>query len=248
MNNGRNPEFSLPSRVEVMVPRQILGQGQTEIRLVDTKGIDVTVERNDIEAHLNERNTVVVLCSSFNNAPSRSVQDLLEWAGRGHFPDLDLRAGVLVLPRPNEALAMKDDDGFEAETVEDGYDLKCDQAEMLLKGKGVSYAGVEFFNSFEDEPERLTQFVLGLVDGLRHRRCLDLRGVVDDANQVVSNYQQAEVNEVQRQASHQLQVWLDNHRQLGDFRVRIERSLLSAMREVYASSVACQCASPGQMG
>ena len=237
VNNGRNPEFSLPSRVEVMVPRQILGQGQTEIRLVDTKGIDVTVERNDIEAHLNERNTVVVLCSSFNNAPSRSVQDLLEWAGRGHFPDLDLRAGVLVLPRPNEALAMKDDDGFEAETVEDGYDLKCDQAEMLLKGKGVSYAGVEFFNSFEDEPERLTQFVLGLVDGLRHRRCLDLRGVVDDANQVVSNYQQAEVNEVQRQASHQLQVWLDNHRQLGDFRVRIERSLLSAMREVYASSV-----------
>ena len=61
--------------------------------------------------------------------------DLLEWAGRGHFPDLDLRAGVLVLPRPNEALAVKDDDGFEAETVEDGYDLKCDQAEMLLRGE-----------------------------------------------------------------------------------------------------------------
>ena len=77
--------------------------------------------------------------------------------------------------------------------------------------------------------------MLGLVDGLRQRRCLDLRRVVDDANQVVSNYQQAEVHEVQRQASHQLQVWLDNHRQLGDFRVRIERSLLSAMREVYAS-------------
>ena len=239
VNNGRNPEFSLPSRVEVMVPRHIIGQGQTEVRLVDTKGIDVTVERDDIEAHLNERNTVVVLCSSFNNAPSRSVQDLLEWASRDHFPDLDLRAGVLVLPRPNEALAMKDDDGFEAETVEDGYDMKGDQAEMLLKGKGVSYAGVEFFNSFEDEPNRLTRFVLGLVDGLRQRRCLDLRKVVDDANQVarVSNYQQAEVNEVQRQASHRLRVWMDNHRQLGNFRVPIERSLMSAMREVYASSV-----------
>ena len=237
VNNGRNPEFSLPSRVEVMVPRHILGPGKTEIRLVDTKGIDVTVERDDIEVHLNERNTVVVLCSSFNNAPSRSVQDLLEWASLGHFPDLDLRTGVLVLPRPNEALAMKDDDGFEAETVEDGYDLKGEQAEMLLRGKGVSYAGVEFFNSFEDEPDRLTHFVLGLVDGLRQRRCLDLRKVVDDTNQVVSNYQQVEVNEVQRQASHLLRVWMDNHRQLGDFSVRIERSLLSAMREVYASSV-----------
>ena len=235
VNNGRNPEFSLPSRIEVMVPRRILRQGQTEIRLVDTKGIDGTVERDDIEAHLNEYNTIIVLCSPFNSAPSRSAQELLERACRGHSPALDLRAGVLVLPRPNEALAVKDDEGFEAETAEDGYDLKGEEAEKQLGG--VSYAGIEFFNSFEDEPERLTRFVLSLVDGLRQRRCQDLKEVVDDANMVVSNYQQAEVSEAQRQASHLLQVWLNNHRQLGDFKYRLERPLLFEMRRVYASSV-----------
>ena len=237
VNNGRNSEFSLPSRIEVMVPRQILGHGQTEIRLVDTKGIDGTVERDDLEAHLNERNTIVVLCSTFNNAPSKSVQDLLERAVRGHFPDLDRRAGVLALVRPNEALAVKDEEGFGAETVEDGYDLKGDQAETLLKGRNLSYAGVEFFNSFEDESERLTQFVLGLVEGLRQRRCENLSVIVDDVNLVVNNSKLVEVNEVRRQAAHRLRVWLDSHRHLGDFEMNLEESLLSAMRDAHPSSV-----------
>ena len=240
VNNGRNSEFSLPSRIEVMVPRRILGRGQTEIRLVDTKGIDGTVERDDLEAHLNERNTIVVLCSTFNNAPSKSVQDLLERAVRGHFPDLDRRAGVLALVRPNEALAVKDEEGFGAETVEDGYDLKGDQAETLLKGRSLSYAGVEFFNSFEDESERLTQFVLGLVEGLRQRRCENLRVVVDDVNLVGHNsklLEVVEINEVRRKAAHRLRVWLDGHRHLGDFEMNLEESLLSAMRDAHPSSV-----------
>ena len=124
--------------------------------------------------------------------------------------------------------------------MEDGYDLKGDQAETLLKGRSLSYAGVEFFNSFEDESERLTQFVLGLVEGLHQRRCENLRVVVDDVNLVVHNsklLEVVEVNEVRRQAAHRLRVWLDSHRHLGDFEMNLEESLVSAMRDAHPSSV-----------
>ena len=49
INNGRNAEFSLPKRIEVLVPKPILAEDTLSIRLVDTKGIDGTAERMDIE-------------------------------------------------------------------------------------------------------------------------------------------------------------------------------------------------------
>ena len=56
VNNGRHTEFSLPKRIEVVVPQRILvgeSEDSVSIRLVDTKGIDSTSERGDLEAYFN---------------------------------------------------------------------------------------------------------------------------------------------------------------------------------------------------
>jgi len=50
INNGRHPDFSLPRRIEVVVPRPVLAEpgqfeGRYSVRLVDTKGIDQTAGR-----------------------------------------------------------------------------------------------------------------------------------------------------------------------------------------------------------
>ena len=124
VNYGMHPDFSLPHRIEIRVPQRILGQESLSIRLVDTKGIDDTAEREDLESHFRHPNTVVVLCSAFNDAPAPSAQQLLERALEGGFPDLDAKAALLVLPRPDEALAVKFDDGFPVANVAEGYDLK----------------------------------------------------------------------------------------------------------------------------
>jgi len=88
VNNGRHTEFSLPKRIEVVVPQRILvGESghSVSIRLVDTKGIDSTSERGDLEAYFNDPNALVVMCSTFNDAPSPSVQQLLDRAVKGGF-------------------------------------------------------------------------------------------------------------------------------------------------------------------
>jgi hypothetical protein len=81
------------------------------LRLIDTRGIDRTAARADLERHFDEPHTLVVLCSSFNDAPSSAAYLLLERAKEAGIRRLELNAALLVLPRPNEALAVKDEAG-----------------------------------------------------------------------------------------------------------------------------------------
>ncbi|MCY3870050.1 MAG: helix-turn-helix transcriptional regulator [Gemmatimonadetes bacterium] len=237
VNNGRHPEFSIPKRIDITVPQRILGEESLFIRVVDTKGIDSTAERRDLEKHFNAPNTIVVLCSYFNNAPSNSVQQLLERAKEGQCANLETKTAVLTLPRPNEALAVKDDSGFKAETVDEGYDLKGDQVEMRLIDLNVPDVRVEFFNSYEDEPEHLSIFLLKLVNGLREKHCENLKKAIDGANDLVQNSEKAQVQEIQQQAARRLLVWKKHNEQIDPFTKNLQDSLLSAIGRAYASSV-----------
>lgn len=237
VNNGRHPEFSIPERIEITVPQQILEEESLSIRIIDTKGIDRTAERRDLEEHFSAPNTIVVLCSSFNDAPSTSVQKLLERAKEGQFANLETKTTVLALPRPNEALAVKDDAGFSVETVEDGYDLKGDQAEMRLEALHVPGVRVGFFNALEDTPTLLSDFLLELVRDLRKRHCENLKEAVVGANDLVQNFAEEQVREIQYIASKNLIIWLKNNQQIGPFSRSLQDSLLSAISRAHASSL-----------
>ena len=66
INTGNNPEFTVPKRIRVFVDVPLLSlDGDVEIRIVDTKGIDETVARADLEKHVGASHTVLVLCSGF---------------------------------------------------------------------------------------------------------------------------------------------------------------------------------------
>ena len=236
INNGRHPEFSIPKRIEITVPQRILGEESLAIRIVDTKGIDRTAERRDLEEHFSAPNTIVVLCSSFNDAPSISVQNLLERAKEGQFSNLETKTTVLALPRSNEALAVKDDEGFSAQTVEDGYDLKGDQVELRL-GKLVPGVRIEFFNAFEDEPELLSDFLLELVHGLRKRHCENLKEAIAGANDLVQNFAKEQVREIQQKVAQHLITWLENNQQIDPPLRRLQDSLILAIGRAHASSL-----------
>ena len=241
VNNGRHPEFSLPNRVEVIVPQRIL-RGESDdtlsIRLIDTKGIDSTSERGDLEAHFNYPNSLVVMCSTFNDAPSSSVQQLLDRAVKGGFPNVENKAAILVLPRPAEALAVRDDEGFAVDTVTEGYEIKGDQAANSLRNHNLPVVRIEFFNSLEDEPQRAINFLMELVNRLRNMNVIMLRQVIDGANALVLNHANEQVRVVQEQAAAQLRTWLEENRKITPFTRRPEDSLLEAIRTIrYASSL-----------
>ena len=237
VNNGRNPEFSLPKRIEVMVPEPILGEESLTIRLIDTKGIDGVAAREDLELHFGETKSITILCSRFNDAPSNSAQQLLQRAVDGQTPDLKTKTAVLVLPRPDEALAVKTDQGESAEDKEDGYDLKGEQAKMILESRRLPTGAVEFFNVREDDVLNLNGFLLTMIRNLRKLHIKRLRNVISEANALVENYEKEQKSETLREAAHRLNVWMGENEELSSSGVPLERSLLSAIGSAYASSV-----------
>ena len=237
INNGRNPDFSLPRRIGVTIPRPVIEDDSLNISIIDTKGIDGTAERQDLEFHLNDPRTISILCSRFNDAPSSSAQRLLDRAVEGQFPDVESKAAVLVLPRPEEALAVKTDQGEPAEDAEDGYDLKGEQTLMILTSRNLPASGLEFFNVREDDLQRLNGFLAARVNHLRELHIKRLNEVTAEANALVENFESEQKSETLRDASHRLRIWIEGNQELQSSPLPIEKSLISAMGQVYASSV-----------
>ena len=238
INNGRHPDFSIPKRVEIVLPDPILGEVSSSIRLIDTKGIDRTAERADLENLFSDPNAVVVMCSNFPAIPSHSVQQLLERVRDGGFADIGTKGMVLGLPRHAEAVAVKDDEGFVAESVEEGYELKHDEAQAALQSMGLSDLRVEFFDAMSDSPDSFRKLLVDLTHSLMRQHRSELQAVTNDARSVVDNFEQEQVLEVQRTAARHLQTWIENNRTL-DFSSLLgpERSLISAMNSAHPSSV-----------
>ena len=237
LNNGRHPEFSLPKRIDIIVPQTILGESPLSVCLVDTKGIDATAERADLETYFNEPGTLMVLCSSFNDTPSTEVQELLSRAKDARFSGLSVKAVILSLPRSDEALAVKDDQGLSAESVAEGYELKGEQAELRLKSQSLPYAAIEFFNAREDNPQNLTDFLLQRVEAIRQEQCVRLKEAISGAIELVANVDEAYVQESYQQVARSIRFWLEGNREVGWFHGRLEDSLTAAISRAHPASV-----------
>jgi len=222
--------------VDLVVPR-LMDTGDLTVNVVDTRGIDRATARADLEQHLLDNHTVSILCSGFNDAPSQPVQHLLERGRQIGNPLLDSHAAVLVLARPGEALAVKDEAGLRAESEEDGYELKGEQATTALTPLALQNLPVEFFNSFADDPDRLRSFALSRVEHTREVFRQELRAAVESAGQLLANVEHAQVLEVQRDAGRSLAAWLDSHVEIPQVGSHVHDTLMSEIRDAHVSTI-----------
>ena len=173
INIGENPEFTIPRRIHVFVDEPLITpDGDVEVRIVDTKGIDETVARADLEKHIGASHTVLVLCSGFNDAPGTEATNLLRRASEAGIGGDRLQGLVLGLPKFDEALQMRDDAGEPVGSIEEGYDLKTSVVEETVhQSLGFRKFTVRFFNSHEDDAvglrRDLSERVHMMFDGYR---------------------------------------------------------------------------------
>ena len=237
VNNGRHPDFTLPTRIEVIVPHTLLSTTDLTLRIIDTRGIDRTAARADLERHFDEPHTLAVLCSSFNDAPSSAAYLLLERAKDVGIRRLELNAALLVLPRPNEALAVKDEAGVRASTIEDGYDLKAESASMALQALGLENLTIGFFNAFGDDPGRLRNMLVESIGRIRQSFRVRIDEAVTNARTLLLNHEQEQVQEVLRSAAIMMQTWVSQHSGVPKLSGHVQDSLMSQIQIAYASTV-----------
>jgi transcriptional regulator with XRE-family HTH domain len=236
INNGRHPEFSFPARIDIVVP-ELLRIDDLEISVVDTRGIDQPAARADLENLLEDPHTVSILCSGFNDAPSQPIQHLLQRAREINNAQIDQNACIVILARPGEALAVKDESGLRAESDEEGYDLKGEQVSTALNPYRLSDLPIRFFNSFEDDPAALRAFVSDRVRSTRQDFRRRLTDVLDRTRLLLSNAEQEQVQAVQRDAGRHLTTWIHQHRDPAGTGGRVHDTLLDEIRVVHASTV-----------
>lgn len=238
VNNGRHIEFSLPQKIEVIVPYHVFSSTELPIRVIDTKGIDQTAERQDLECHFDDPRTLVVLCSRFNDAPELSIQSLLHRAKESGVKDISQKTVLLVLPRPDEALAVKYDDGARVEDEVEGCELKGDQIQLRLDQKGLPHFSVEFFNAKEDDVEGLRERLIKKISEYREHYAQQISRISGSVDHLIDNRENEQVRLVFEHVSSDLTTWIDNNRVFDATDEGVQEPLISAIDGTrYASTV-----------
>jgi transcriptional regulator with XRE-family HTH domain len=242
VNNGRLQDVPMPASIDIIIPDFGHDIAGLTVSVVDTKGMDEITVRADLDARLKDPRTHVVLCSTFNQAPSTSTQLLLEHLRNAHGVPLDAgKVSILALPRPGEALGVKDDAGESAFDDEDGYNLKREQIlRQLGSGEEGTMSGVPifFFNAHDDQPQKVRSEIHAQVLRLRQTFEHRLLGECAAADEVIQNHEKQAFTMAVQEVANRLATFLDAHRSLPS-RVRpAHQEMTNALAEVrYASTI-----------
>lgn len=242
INNGRHPDFSLPQRIEVVVPRPVLADAAGDVqnlnvRILDTKGIDQAATRADLDRQFDDSRTITVLCSRFMDAPEQSLQNLLQRVKNAAVRDIIDKTVILVLARQEEAVAMKHDDGMQVDSEEEGYDLKRDQVVMRLTQLGLNGIPVEFFNARYDDFGPSRRSLVGRVRRLRGlwAQRVDALGTRIDA--LIANHETEQAALVYREVMNRVNTWLAKNRSIDGVADQAQQELVRAIRQAHPQSI-----------
>ena len=151
-----------------------------------------------------------------------------------------------ALPKPGDALAMKDN-RYPAQTPGEGYELKSEEVELKLHPLGLTQLPVTFFNASEDEPETLRSFLLSRIAAVRELHRSALREIVNGAKGLLLNYEKEQAREVMEAAARRLTTWLDHNAELAPTPAsHVHDSLLSAVQTAHPKTVYAAVSRDGQ--
>ena len=247
INDGKNPDFSIPERMEVVIPTHPFSDEEKraglEIFVVDTKGVDETAARADLARHFDDPRAVVVLCSGFAEAPGLAAQQHLERARDSGTLDIAEKTAILVLPHGDEATEkQRDEDDLSSE---EAYEEKREDANKAVFALGVGDVPIEFYNVEKDEPGKIRAFFVARINGLRMRHRERLRNLNATVRSMMESRQKAEYWAQQGEAKRRLANWM-NGREIDVSAAKIQDELLAEMRAIrYASSLRASVARSG---
>lgn len=215
VNNGRLPDVSLPSSIDLLIPEFGKSFGELEINVVDTKGVDDVAVREDLDLRLKDPRTAVVFCTRFNDAPDVTARSLLQHLQQTYSEPVNTgKVSILALPRADEARAMKDDTGEVALDDEEGYAFKRMQVENELAAEDLAGVPMVFFNVQSDDPAPVRNALFDQLNRMRstvETRLFDLCAAADE---VMKNHEAQALTAAMEEVAARLNSFLGAHHAL----------------------------------
>ena len=239
VNNGRLPDIPLPKLVDLIIPDFGKNFGELEITVIDTKGVDDVAVREDLDIRLKDNRTAIVFCSKFNDVPGVTSKSLLQHLRQTFSEPVNSgKVGIMALPRPEEARAMKDDTGYVAMTDEEGYSFKQMQVESELASDNLAGVPVLFFNAQSDASAAIRETLLGQLDRMRGDAADRLFNLCAAVDEVIEKHETGAITAAVEEVAKRLANFLDAHAKLGARQDLSHAEALSTLRGVrYASTL-----------
>ncbi|AXJ00006.1 hypothetical protein CYPRO_0722 [Cyclonatronum proteinivorum] len=241
INFGSDKHVPLAKKINIYIKGPLLDLSDLDISILDTKGIDQTSNRTDLDECLNDERTLNIFCSRFNDAPDKATTGIIELAVNSGINDdrLNNEAMILVLDRNDEAEKVLFGDE-EAGDKEDGREIRKESIrtdlQSLFKSKTIDVA---FFDAAQDAPGELQKLINTKIGYFRSLRFERISEIFEDLSQIEKEIHSKTAAEAKKTVLTTLEPWLKKA-ELAEPEINAYYSdLLEALRsnQVYASSI-----------
>ena len=211
INNGTTKSAGLAKRIIISIPAPLFKQNMDfSIVVVDTKGVDETVNRQDLDSCLTDRRTVSVLCSKLPDAPDKTMSAMLRNAKQaGLSQRISKETALLVLDRKGEAASITDIDGPVGDKTE-GREIRQDQMEVdFNQSLHLNDLDILFLDAQVDDTEKLSRKLIEKIQSLRTSHFDRLSEIEIAVDEIATDLQSKATAEAQKQVRNTLKPWLE---------------------------------------
>lgn len=201
INNCTHQSVGLSKHIRILVPVRLFNNINYSLSVIDTKGVDQTVNRADLDSYLTDNRTVSVLCCRFNEAPDKTMSGLLKLAkDAGLSQRIAKETVLLILDRDSEAEKVIDIDEPVGEKTE-GREIRAEQVVNDLKHTlQFDNLDVRFFDVKSDDPKQLNKLLVEKVSALRGQYAQNIvdieKAISDIETELVSQSAKGAKNQV----------------------------------------------------
>lgn len=209
INSCTHPSVGLSKHIRILVPERLFNNINYSLSVIDTKGVDQTVNRADLDSYLTDNRTVSVLCCRFNEAPDKTMSGLLKLAkDAGLSQRVAKETVLLILDRDSEAEKVIDIDEPVGEKTE-GREIRAEQVVNDLKHTlQLDNLDVRFFDVKSDDPKQLSKLLVEKVSLLRGQYSQDILDIEKAISDIETELVSQSAKAAKSQVKNTLEPWI----------------------------------------
>lgn len=209
VNSATHPNVGLAKRITITVPQPLFNDLDYSLKVADTKGVDQTVNRQDLDNCFTDNRTVSVICCRFNDAPDKTMSGLLKNAKEaGLSGRLAKETVLLILDRDNEAAEVIDIDEAVGDKGE-GREIRSDHIESDLRHSiQVDSIDITFLDAKNDDMTALQRLLPEKISALRDVHNYRLDEIEEAVSAIEKELDSQTVLQAKKQIKSTLEPWL----------------------------------------